>query len=283
MAPMMMDPEQAVEGGDFPRGDLLVLRAYYEIFHYMKQGAPVMNRNGQPATSVSAHLDLRNDDGVVFAQNYSIGDPSRFTIADGGDTIEGSLKTNCQFYQLMITLVDRGYPTTNLRDNPSIGENLVGLYASWEQETEKRGDSGLLVLPMGGIHQFPWAEAVKGAPKPPDVDEISQEEAKAGSSSAPATSTPAATKKTAVKKTTAKAATLADSEVIGKLVAAVQAGMEAEEVSTRGDLTSYVFANYEPEEKMDMMNLIMSADLTAALGEVEIGLEGEEFTVLTAA
>ena len=38
MAPVFMDPEQAVEGGDFPRGNLLITKAHYGIFKYMKNG-----------------------------------------------------------------------------------------------------------------------------------------------------------------------------------------------------------------------------------------------------
>ena len=39
---MFMDPEQAVEGGDFPRGNLLITEAYYGTFAYVREGKPVL-------------------------------------------------------------------------------------------------------------------------------------------------------------------------------------------------------------------------------------------------
>lgn len=283
MAPMSMAPDEAVDGGDFPRGDLLCVRAWFGEHAYMKQGKPVANKDGSPSKAVVAYLDLRNDEGRVFHQFYSIGDPARFTISDDAKVIEdGVLKTNCNFYQLLTALVNAGYPADKLRESADIEANLVGLYADFDQETERRGDSSLLVLPIGatGLHQFPWGEAVKGAPTAPDVEEYEADEAPA-QAAALAKSAGSAKKTTAAKKPAAKAAEV-EADIATQVIAQTQAFLADPDTDgrrTRADLSMYIFNNEEGDDKMAMMSAVMrmTADDYAADGS-EIVLDGEELS-----
>ena len=278
MAPMSNAPSDAIEGGDFPRGDLLVTKAWFGIHKYEKRGVglnpdgtnvmiPVIGANGQQAVAIAAFVNLRNDDGTTFHQFYSIGDPSRFTIAKDGSEVErGDLKTNCNYYQLLKALVNAGYPENKLREEPKISALLEGLYAQWDQETEKRGDSSQLVLPQE-LHQFPWGEAVSGAPTPPNVT--------ASDGAAPATALV-----DTIMETSPKAA--ADEVVIGRIVEEAQAMLADDSTQgarKRDDLSMYIFHNRGADEKMDMMNAVMSTATAEALTAAGITLTGEELSI----
>ena len=290
MAPMSMAPDEAVEGGDFPKGDLLVVRAWFGEHAYMKLGKPVKNKDGSPSSAVVAFLDLRNDDGRVFHQFYSLGDPARFTISSDAKVIEdGVLKTNCNFYQLLVALTNAGYPADKLRESADIEANLVGLYADFDQETERRGDSSLLVLPIGptGLHQFPWGAAVKGAPEAPDVEEYEKEEDAPAKAEAPKGSA----KKPAAKagaKTAAKPAAPTAAETSDEHKAAViEATKEflndesTEGKRTRADLSMFIFNSVDGDDKMPMMSAVMAmTDDDYAAEDSGLILEGEELSQL---
>ena len=80
---MNMNPDEAVEGGDFPRGNLLVTEAHYGPQEYMRRtgansdGTPKLERStgddGKPLPAFMAlHLTLRSDDSTEFLQYYSM-------------------------------------------------------------------------------------------------------------------------------------------------------------------------------------------------------------------
>lgn len=278
MAPMSNAPSDAIEGGDFPRGDLLVVAAKFGIHEYVKKGVgnnpdgtpamiPVMGANGKQAVAVAAFVDLRNDDGVVFNQFYSIGDPARFTIAKDGSEIEaGTLKTNSNYFQLTKALVNAGYPEQKLREESKIAALLVGLYAKFDQEQEKRGDSSQLVLPQE-LYQFPWGPAVANAPKAPDVAVIAPN----GTSPAPV---PAAAEEQII-------TVVANDEAVAKVVAAANAMLDDPDTEghrQKDDLSLYIFKNNSAEEKMSMMNLVMGGAVAEALVAAGITITGDSLS-----
>jgi hypothetical protein len=276
MAPMSNAPSNAIEGGDFPRGDLLVTEARFGVHKYMKKGlgqnadgtdvmTQVMARNGSPAIAVVAYITLRNDEGTEFPQFYSVGDPARYTIAKDGSEIEkGDLKTNCNYYQLLKALVNAGYPEDKLREESKIAPLFVGMYAKWDQETEKRGDSSQLVLPLE-LHQFPWGPAVQGAPVAPAVEGGEAQTITVGD--------------TAVMETSPQAAD--DESVIAKVVEAANAMLDDPETKgarKRDDLSMFIFNTRDKDEKMEMMGAVMNAATAEALTEAGITLDGEELS-----
>lgn len=279
MAPMSNAPSDAVEGGDFPRGDLLVVSARFGIHAYVKKGVgtnpdgtpvmiPVIGASNKQAVAIAAFVDLRNDEGVVFNQFYSIGDPSRFTVAaDGSEIDQGTLKTNCNYFQLLSALTNAGYPENKLRDESKIANLLVGLYAKFDQEQTKRGDSSQLVLPQE-IHQFPWGEATQNAPKAPDVAML-----EGSPNGTPASAEAAPTQASA--SASAPAAAPADDDVIAKVVEAAFSFLDEPGDHKRDDLAMYIFSNYGSDEKMGMMNAVTGQAATDAMSIAGITLTGE--------
>lgn len=280
MAPMSNAPSNAIEGGDFPRGDLLVTEAHFGVHKYTKKGlgkntdgtdvmVQVMARNGNPAIAVVAYMTLRNDEGTEFPQFYSVGDPGRYTIAKDGSEIEkGDLKTNCNYYQLLKALVNAGYPEDKLREESKIAPLFVGMYAKWDQETEKRGDSSQLVLPLE-LHQFPWGPAVQGAPVAPAAE---------GGKAQTITASDVG-EVSVVVETSAQVAD--DEAVIAKVVEAANAMLddpETEGARKRDDLSMYIFKTRDKDEKMEMMGLIMNVATAAAFAAAGITLDGEELS-----
>jgi len=281
-------PSDATEGGDFPRGDLLVVAARFGIHKYVKKGVgqnpdgtdvmiPVLATNNQQAVAVAAFVDHRNDEGVVFNQFYSIGDPARFTVAaDGSEIHTGTLKTNCNYYQLTKALVNAGYPEQKLREESKIAALLVGLYAKFDQEEVKRGDSSQLVLPLE-LYQFPWGEATPNAPKPPDVAVIDANGTSEQAVPAAATATAVATAEQEQIVTA-----VANDEAVAKVVESAMAMLsdpETEGHRKKDDLSLYIFKTRGADEKMEMMNLVMGGAVAEALVVAGVTITGDTLSI----
>ena len=154
MAPMSLKPSEAVEGGDFPRGNLAVVKARFGIFEYKdRDGKPVKNAFGGDARSMAALIDLENEAGTVFNQAYSVGRPDKFQVLEDGKVRGGAAEQSCNFAKLLTELIKRGYPEDKLGAN--VAESLEGLSGYWDQGTGENGDDSKLILPRE-IHRFPW-------------------------------------------------------------------------------------------------------------------------------
>ncbi len=73
--PMSLKPSEGVDGGDFPRGNLVITGARFESYQYKdKEGKPIV-RDGRPVPpSMSCLLTLQGDQGAgVENQAYVLG------------------------------------------------------------------------------------------------------------------------------------------------------------------------------------------------------------------
>src|SRR3989304_10558257 len=107
-----LNPKDAVEGGLIPENRNLTWRnPHFVLFQYppKKDGTIVLGKDGLPARSVSAEITLVDDDNNEYVQHYSVGDPERFTIENGGKTLgpEGAaISKSCNFYTLMVETIN---------------------------------------------------------------------------------------------------------------------------------------------------------------------------------
>jgi hypothetical protein len=269
---MSSRPSEAVEGGDFPRGNLLCTKAEFRDYQYMKNdptGAkeadgtpirvPVIGQNGKPISVMAAVLVLRNDEGTEFEQAYSVGDPSRYEVLDNGTQLKGVLRQGSNYHKLMEEAVNKGYNESKLTGN--IVGDWVGVYANWDTielptrsfRGGQEGQPRSMVVPVE-FFQFPSGEAKKGAIKAPTVTG----RAKAAPTPAPA-APPNGT---------------ADMDRLAELVVEM---LDKKEGTDRADLSQYVFSNARAEEKLDLVKAIMTLDAETLSG-VGITLEGETFS-----
>lgn len=250
MAPMSLKPSEAVEGGDFPRGVLDITKAVYQIFEYKdKAGNAVVGRDKKPAKTMAGILTLTNEGGTDFEQVYSVGDPSRFKVLDGGRQLDGTMRANCNFYRLMTELVNKGLDESKLGDSIT---DLVGLKAEWDA-VQLDGMDREMVLPLE-IIKAPW-EAEKGGK-----------------------STKA---KAAPKKAVKEEESAVSAEAIKKLVDIIDGLVEDEIDVARQAVSMSVFSTQEDEDvKSAMMSLVFEggAGLEVALADKGISLAGESYT-----
>ena len=120
-------PSNFVEGGAVPVDKNLTWKeCRFNLFDYTKKDGTVV------ATTVAARIKYVDDDGVEYDQQYSAGDPERFTVSKDGKTLiavtEGaSLSKSSNFYILMNALINAGFPENRIPEDGNIGV-LDGLY-----------------------------------------------------------------------------------------------------------------------------------------------------------
>ena len=249
MAPLSFNLGDQTEGGDFPRGNLVVTAARFDLYEYKdKEGKPVKSQFGGDAKTMAAILDLQNEEGTVFPQVYSVGSPDRFQPGNGGSTLDGpSINKRCNFAKLIQEMVRVGYPDDRFDKGGDISKSFVGLSAYWDQGSETDKDSRL-ILPQE-IFKYPW-----------------------DGETAPAATSAAAPTATAQAPANGDALTTAVKMVNGML----SNGGDA----TRKALSMAAFGDDVPDEhKQAIMNLVFSTELVDALGESGVTLDpsGERF------
>lgn len=272
---MSSRPSEAVEGGDFPRGNLLCTKAEFRDYQYMKNdpsGAkdaegkpariPSVDQTGKPIHAMAAVLILRNDEGTEFEQAYSVGDPSRYEILANGAQLKGVLRQGSNYHKLMEEAVNKGYNESKLTGN--IKEDWEGVYANWDtielqsrafRGGQQEGQPRSMVVPME-FFQFPGGEAKKGAIKPPTTT---------------GQATPTATQDSSPNGTV-------DTNLLDRLCEMVGEMLDSGDGTDRADLSQYVFNNAGEDEKLGLVRLIMDESLAGAVQQVGITLSGETFS-----
>ena len=244
MAPLTFNLGDQTEGGDFPRGNLVVTAARFDLYEYKdKEGKPVKSQFGGDAKTMAAILDLQNEEGTVFPQVYSVGSPDRFQPGNGGTTLDGpSINKRCNFAKLIQEMVRVGYPDDRFDKGGDITKSFVGLSAYWDQGSETDKDSRL-ILPQE-IFKYPWdSETPSSAP-------------------------------------TAAAQAPASGDALTTAVKMVNSMLSNGTDATRKALSMAAFGDDVPEEhKQAIMNLVFSTELVDELGKVGITLDssGERF------
>jgi len=278
MAPMSLKTDEQIEGGDFPKGPLVILSARYDIYAYMRDGKPVMDNRRKEAKAVGAMLVLKSDTGQEFDQFYSIGDPTKYTISEDRKHLDGTtgVPKTSNFATLLNELENKGYPQDRVGDD--IAEMLEGLYANWDtveqqQRTglasqNQQGGQRVVVVPTE-IYQFPWGEAKVGAPKPGD---------------AATRTTPGSTPAQGATSAPAPAPTASSVAVVDIAVELVEKMLASGNGSERKDLSMVAFAyNNDPANKMDaaaqsaLMSVMFDGALEEALKGKGIVMEGEVY------
>jgi len=118
-------PSEFVEGGAVPVDrNLLWGPCRFDIFDYTKKDGTVV------ATTVSAKIHYKDDEGTEYDQHYSAGDPARFQPSKDGKTLEAltaseNLSKSSNYYILMNALINAGFPENRLGEDISV---LDGLY-----------------------------------------------------------------------------------------------------------------------------------------------------------
>ena len=247
MAPLTFNLGDQTEGGDFPRGNLVVTAARFDVHEYKdKEGKPVKSQFGGDAKTVAAILDLQNEEGTIFSQVYSVGSPDRFQPGNGGSTLDGpSINKRCNFAKLIQEMVRVGYPDDRFDKGGDISKSFVGLSAYWDQGSETDKDSRL-ILPQE-IFKYPWDSET--APS-------------ATSAAAPTAPAPA------------------NGDALATAVKMVNGMLSNGGDATRKALSMAAFGDDVPDEhKQVIMNLVFSTELVEELGKEGIALDdtGERF------
>jgi len=186
MAPVSLRTEDMIEGGDFPRGHLIITKARYLVYQYMKAGKPVIDNRNNPAQAVGVLLWMRHDTGTDFQQFYSIGDPAKYTILETepmqvsdeyptgqcGSLLDGTtgIPKTSNFATLLNELETKGYPQNQVGDN--VATMMESVYANWDSVQQQSraglenqgGGQRVVVVPVE-IFQFPWGPARPNAPQ----------------------------------------------------------------------------------------------------------------------
>lgn len=117
-----LKPSDAVEGGAVPVDmNLLYKEARFNVFDYTTKEGKVVG------TTVALRVKSVNDDGSEYEQQYSVGDPGRFTVSEDGKSIEGpNMSKSSNAFLFLKGLVDAGFPENKLGDDISV---LDGTYA----------------------------------------------------------------------------------------------------------------------------------------------------------
>ncbi len=264
---LSLKPSEMVEGGAVPVDQNLTIKeARFNLFDYTKKDGTVV------ATTVAVRLKTVNDDGQEFEQQYSVGDPAKFSpstngkdpakegkfIISIGDAVGLSKSSN--FYILQNNLVNAGFPENKLGDDISV---LEGLYAYWIGVPEPKR-SGLTRVVAAGetarervisvpsqIHKLPWEKGAKG-----------KVGAVAGKGKAPAANEP-------------------DPEILEAVLKFVGEQIEASDdgTVTRQDLAGAVFKKLAKSPNRDAIaTLIFAPAMQAALLANGYAVDGESIS-----
>jgi len=107
MSPISMNPKTFAEGGAVPVDRNLVWKeCRFNLFDYTTKTGEIV------ATTVAAAIKYVDDDKNEYTQQYSVGDPARFTVSEDGKTLEGDAtpSKSSNFYLLVNSLFNCGAP-----------------------------------------------------------------------------------------------------------------------------------------------------------------------------
>lgn len=169
-------PSEAVEGGLVPADrNLLWKNPHFEKVQYIqKDGTPTLDKDGNPVETIAGIIDLVDDEGTTYNQRYSVGDPKRFTIENGGKTLgpDGvTISKSCNFYHLMNATVNAGFPENKLTDDFSQLDGLYAHHIAIPEPTRtglvreaKEGQRPRVLSVPDSIIKLPWEGKGKTAP-----------------------------------------------------------------------------------------------------------------------
>ncbi len=95
----------------------------FNLFEYTKKSGEVV------ATTTAGRIKYVDDDGQEFEQQYSAADPERFTPSEDGKTLVAvgnaqALSKSSNFYLLMNSLINAGFPENKLTGDLSVLDGL---------------------------------------------------------------------------------------------------------------------------------------------------------------
>jgi len=111
MSPLSMNPKTFAEGGAVPVDrNLTWVECRFNLFDYTTKSGEIV------ATTVAAAIKYVDDDKNEYTQQYSVGDPARFTVSEDGKTLESDAtpSKSSNFYLLINALFNCGAPETIL-------------------------------------------------------------------------------------------------------------------------------------------------------------------------
>lgn len=262
MSPVSIRPSDMVEGGAPVDRNMLIRDPKFIIFQYTKKdGTPATKQDGTPATTIAAHMVLVEDDGTEHEQNYSVGDPNRYEIQDGGKSLgpDGvTISKSCNFSIFMNGTVNAGFPENRLGEDITV---LDGLYAFWIGVPEPERSS----LGRGGADQ-----PKRQIPVPSQILKLPWEKAKPGQK------VPAATGKAPAKKGAAPALS---QEVIDSALEFIGSAVDESGTVTRQELAASVFTSLAKDPNRDAVAAaIFSPAMQAALLANGFTVDGEEIS-----
>jgi hypothetical protein len=163
-------PSQFVEGGAVPVDrNLLWGPCRFNLFDYTKKDGTVV------ATTVAAKIHYKDDEGTEYDQEYSAGDPARFTPSKDGKTLEAltsseNLSKSSNYYILMNALINAGFPENRLGEDISVLDNLythnIGIpepkRSGLVRETAEGARERVISVP-DSIIKLPWENKGKAA------------------------------------------------------------------------------------------------------------------------
>jgi hypothetical protein len=257
MSPLSLNPDDHVDGGEFPRGTLQITDARFGIWEYKdKDGNPVIYEGEALPPKMAAILELKNMDSGITLQRpqvFSIGQPSLYTT--DGLTLDGpKINKNCNFHKFMAQLLKVDFPKDRIVIT-NIQEMLVGLVAHWDETTHPNGNKvvwPLEIYNLPGSSQAPSNGAVIPAPTPAPTPAPAPEPVPAG----------------------------ADVLQIG--VQAVQKMIASSpSEATRQKLNANIFLmrgeEYSEDQLFALMNVIYEEAFVKALADAGIHMDGEMF------
>lgn len=155
---MSFKPSEAVAGGGAPDG------------RYTITGAKVGEYTGKNGKTwpCALILELTTPEGTVFdGCVYSAG--KTVLANDEGTGFTGALNNTCNAYDLMVSIVNAGFPEENLDNDCSV---LVGLDADWRNQAQRKrtglgedNSKPTQILLVTEIHALPGEDAPKATKK----------------------------------------------------------------------------------------------------------------------
>jgi len=250
--PVSLNPETYVVGGlPLLDADVVWKETRFNMFNYPKKdGTP-----GGPDT-VALRVIYTTDDGVDHEQQYSVGDPKRFTIAADGKTIEPvvagtAMSKSSNAAILLNALVNAGFSAAKLEaGDVSVLDGI------------KTHNIGAPEVTRSGIEKPTQAD---GTPRPP----LSIP----GSIISDAGAAPAAP--------AAAAATVPDPDIVAKAVATVKTIVAANGPTDRKKMVTLMMTELAKDaDKNKIAKAIYATGFETELIGEGIGLEGETFSTI---
>jgi len=249
MTPVSLNPETYVVGGlPLLDADVVWKEVRFNMFNYPKKdGTP-----GGPDT-VALRVIYTTDDGIDHEQQYSVGDPKRFTIAADGKTIEPvvagtAMSKSSNAAILLNALVNAGFSAAKLE--PGDVSVLDGI---------KTHNIGAPEVTRSGIEKPTNAD---GTPRPP-------------------LSVPGSIISTAGAAPAAATATGPDPAIVAKAVATVAKIVAANGPTDRKKMVTLMMTELAKDPgKNAIAKAIYSVGFEAELIGEGIGLEGETFSAI---